>query len=226
MIKIKGISKNFGELKVLKDINLNINKGEFVVFLGVNGCGKSTILRIIAGLEKPTVGEVVLEGEIGFIFQDPALLPWRNVEENIKFGLEIKKTQNKENIIKKYINYFGLEGFEKYYPSDLSGGMKQKLVLARTLATDPSVILMDEPFANMDIKSKKRVEKDLIETWKKTRKTILFVTHNIEEALFLADRIILFGNTKPTEIVKEFKGFCEEEKDKIRGEIKKFLFSS
>ncbi len=225
MIRIKNLSKNFGGLKILSDINLSIEEGEFVVLLGPNGCGKSTILRIIAGLEKSTSGEMSVSGEVGFVFQEPALFPWRNVEQNVGFGLEIKKVREKKKIVSKYIGYFGLRGFEKYYPRDLSGGMKQKVVLARTIATNPSVVLMDEPFSNMDIRIKKKIEKELLDTWKKIKKTVIFVTHDIKEAVFLADRIILFSRGKPSRIIAEF--CCDDVNNykKIEKDIKKILVS-
>ncbi len=219
MIRIEQLNKSFGRVKVLEDINVEIKKGEFVVFYGPNGCGKSTILRIIAGLEKPTSGKVYLDGEVGFIFQEVALLPWRNVEKNISLGLEIKKIKNKKEIIKKYIKFFSLEGFEKYYPEDLSGGMRQKLVLARTLAVNPDILLMDEPFSNMDNKGKKIMREELVGTWEKIKKTIVFVTHDIEEALFLADKIFLLSNKKPTKIIRRFE--CLKDKEKIKEEIKR-----
>lgn len=221
MIKTTKLEKRFGNLHVLENINLDINKEEFVVLLGPNGSGKTTLLRIIAGLEKPTKGEVFLEGDVSFVFQEPALFPWKNVEKNISFGLEIKKIKNKKDITKKYINYFGLEGFEKYYPKDLSGGMKQKVVLARTLAVDSEIILMDEPFSNLDIKSKKKIEAELINIKKIFKKTIVFVTHDIKEAVFLGDRIILFSAKTPTTVVAEF---VKGEED-IENKIKNFYFS-
>lgn len=223
MIKIERLSKSFGELSVLEDINLEVNRGEFVVFFGVNGCGKSTMLRIIAGLEKPTSGSVCLQGEVGFITQEMSLFPWRNVEENISFGLEIKGIKDRKKIIEKYIDLFLLKGFEKYYPRDLSGGMKQKLVLSRTLAVNPSIILMDEPFSNMDKDSKSIMRREFFETWKKIKKTIVFVTHDLEEAVFLADKIFLFSKKKPTKILQKFN--CFQGKEIVKSEIERLYLN-
>lgn len=223
MIKTVNLSKSFGNLKVLEELNINIGRGEFVVVLGANGCGKTTLLRIISGLEKPTKGNVLVSGEIGLIFQEPVLLPWRNVEKNIEFGLEIKNIKERAGIVKKYIEYLGLQQFKKYYPSELSGGMKQKVVIARTLAVNPSILLMDEPFSNLDAPTKEKLAIELVEMWKKIKKTVIFVTHNIEEAIFLADRIILLGG-RPGKIIKEFNIRVEREKRKYNkkiGETKK-----
>jgi NitT/TauT family transport system ATP-binding protein len=225
MIRIRELSKEFDNLRVLENINLNISKGEFVVLLGSNGSGKTTLLRIISGLEKPTKGEVFLGGDVSFVFQEPALFPWKNVEKNISFGLEIKRVKNSKEIVKKYIKYFGLEGFEKYYPKDLSGGMKQKVVLARALAVNSKIILMDEPFSNLDSKSKKRIEIELLDIKQAFKKTIVFVTHDIREAVFLGDRVILFSAKTPTRIVAEFdcNGGKKKKKDVIE-KIRKFNF--
>jgi NitT/TauT family transport system ATP-binding protein len=223
MIEVNNLHKKYGNLVVLKDISLNVKKGKFLVILGENGCGKSTFLRIISGIEKPTKGRVLLSGDVGFVFQEPALFPWRNVEENIGFGLEIKKNKKKKEIIEKYIKLFNLCGFEKYYPRDLSGGMKQKVVLARTLALNPDIILMDEPFANIDFKMKKIIETEILKILKEEEKTIVFVTHDIKEALFLADKIVLFTN-KPAENLKEFDNVDDIKKKSILEEKIKSVF--
>ncbi len=220
MIKIIDLHRNFGDLKVLERININIKKEEFVILFGPTGCGKTTLLRIIAGLEKSTMGRIETDGEIGFVFQEPALLPWRNIEKNIEFGLEIKNIERRREIINEYVKLVKLEGFEKYYPNELSTGMKQKVAIAATLAVNPSVLLMDEPFSSLDTLTKRRLQKELIEIWRQTKKTIVFVTHDIEEAVFLADRIIILGNS-PTKIIKEFNIKIPRDERKYSGELEK-----
>jgi len=205
MLELINLYKNFGKLKVLENLNIKIKKKEFVVLLGPNGCGKTTILRIIAGLEEPTKGNIMKREEnIGFIFQESVLFPWRNVEKNIEFGLEVKNIKNRKKIIKKYIKLIGLIRFENYHPEELSGGMKQKVALARTLAVNPSLLLVDEPFSSLDALTRKKMQKEFVKIWQKTKKTIIFVTHDIEEALFLADRIILLSE-RPASIISEFE---------------------
>jgi len=232
MIKLENVYKSFGKLEVLDNINLKIEKGEFAVIWGPSGCGKSTLLKIISSLEKPTKGNVVIgKNKVSsFIFQDIALFDWRNVEDNISFGLEIKKGKEKKNKIKKMIDFVGLNGFEKYYPFEISGGMKQKVALARALAVEPENILMDEPFSSLDAITQKKMREELIKIWDKTKKTIVFVTHNIEEALFLADKIIVLSK-RPAKIIGEYKIKIPREKRmnnqelfKLREEITKKLY--
>jgi len=231
MLELVNLYKNFGRLKVLKDLNIKIKRKEFVVILGPNGCGKTTLLRIIAGLEKTTEGKIIInEKNIGLIFQESVLFPWRNVEKNVDFGLEIKNIKNRKRIVKKYIKLIGLQGFENYYPEELSGGMKQKVVLARTLAVNPSFLLVDEPFSSLDALTRRKMQKEFVRIWQKTKKTIIFVTHDIEEALFLADRIILLSK-RPAKIISEFKIRIDRNKrytydkklNKIRKKIVKML---
>lgn len=213
MIKIENISKRFNELKVLENLSFNVKDKEFLVILGPSGCGKTTLLRIIAGLEKPSKGKTIFSKEerFGFIFQESALFPWRTVKENISLGLEIKKTKNKEGIIKKNISLVGLDGFENYYPDELSGGMKQKTSLAQMLAINPSVLVMDEPFSSLDYVVRQNMEKELLKLWKKTRKTIIYVTHDINESLILATRIIVLSK-RPARIKGEFLVKKKDEK--------------
>jgi len=193
-----------GSVDALSTINLTVREGEFLSVVGPSGCGKSTMLRIIAGLEQPTTGAVFINGEqledpwgrVGFVFQEYALFPWRTVSENVEFGLELKNIPGKERRRKalEYINKFGMGGFEDTYPRDLSGGMKQRVAIARTLITNPSIILMDEPFGSLDSQTRNALQEFLLTVWQNSRKTIIFVTHNIDEAVFLSQRVIGFSD--------------------------------
>jgi NitT/TauT family transport system ATP-binding protein len=185
----------------LLDINVEIRDGEFICILGPSGCGKTTLLRIIAGLESPTSGQVLIDGtaierpnpKLGMIFQDYSLYPWRTVNENIAFGLELRGVGKveRDKIGDGYLELAGLAGFGNSYPYELSGGMRQRVAVVRALAVDPVVLLMDEPFGALDAQTRNRLQHDLLEIWDKTKKTILFVTHSVDEAVFLADRIVV-----------------------------------
>ncbi|NLU07568.1 MAG: ABC transporter ATP-binding protein [Clostridiales bacterium] len=189
----------------LDNFNLKVKKGEFITVVGPGGCGKSTFLDILAGLSKPTSGKVYIDGEPitgpaldrGIILQGYALFPWRTVEKNIEFGLEIKKIPKEERkkISEKFIELVGLKGFENRYPHELSGGMKQRVAIARALAYDPEVLLMDEPFAAVDAQTRESLQEELLNIWEKTNKTIVFITHSIEEAVFLADRVVVMATS-------------------------------
>jgi NitT/TauT family transport system ATP-binding protein len=184
----------------LEDINLEIADKEFVCLIGPSGCGKTTLLRIIAGLETATSGEILLHGEPitgpdpvrGMVFQEYSLFPWRTVSENIAFGLAmsgVSKSQQQE-VAARYLDLVNLEQFAGSYPHELSGGMRQRVAIARALANDPKVLLMDEPFGALDAQTRNRMQKELLEIWQKTQKTIVFVTHSVDEAVYLADRIV------------------------------------
>ena len=203
-IKIQNIKKTFeGGTKVvaLENLNIDINENEFAVILGPSGCGKSTLLYLLAGFEKPTSGKIFLDGKIiknpspnrGFVFQDFALYPWKTVLKNITFGLELKGIQKKDAAKKsmEYIRMVGLEGFEHAYPHTLSGGMKQRVGIARALVYDPEVLLMDEPFGALDAQTRKQMQMELEKIWEKTKKTVVFVTHSVIEAVYLADRVFV-----------------------------------
>ncbi|MCX6699077.1 MAG: ABC transporter ATP-binding protein [Methanomicrobiales archaeon] len=209
---LKNIGKEFEQRDIrspaLVSINLEVEEKEFTCVLGPSGCGKTTLLRIIAGLEKPTSGKVIIGGEIVsgptsrmvMIFQDYSLFPWRTVIDNIAFGLEMKGI-GKEERQKKAVHYLdlvGLSGFEENFPYELSGGMRQRVAVARALAIDPSVLLMDEPFGALDAQTRNMLQRQLLEIWDKTKKTVLFVTHSVDEAVFMADRIIVLTSRPGT----------------------------
>ena len=189
------------EVTAIQDFNLEVRENEFTVIVGPSGCGKSTFLYIVAGFEKPTKGEILLNGkptkepgpDRGFVFQEPTLYPWRTVLGNVIFGLEIMG-MNKEKAREKamhYVKMVGLKGFENAYPHTLSGGMKQRVGIARALAYDPEVLLMDEPFGALDAQTRKIMQQELIKIWEKTKKTVVFVTHSVIEAVYLADTIVV-----------------------------------
>lgn len=202
------------EFTALSDISFTVAKGEFLVLVGPSGCGKSTLLDILAGLAHPTSGEVLIDGrkvtgpalDRGIVLQGYALFPWRTVRQNVEFGLEIKKVPKGERkvISDRFIRLVNLEGFEDRYPHELSGGMKQRVAIARALAYDPEVLLMDEPFAAVDAQTRETLQDELLRIWEETKKTIIFVTHSIEEAAFLGDRVAVLAANPGTlrEIVK------------------------
>jgi len=202
-VAISGLNKRFGDLDVLRGISLTVEHGEFIALVGPSGCGKTTFLRIVAGLEPASSGEVLLDGRAvrkpggdrGFVFQTDNLLPWRTVLANALIGPEIAgqvgaaERQRTLDLLK----LVGLDGFEGYYPRQLSGGMRQRVNLARALAINPEVLLMDEPFSALDAQTREIMQTELLRIWNQGRKTVLFVTHQIDEAVFLADRVLVFG---------------------------------
>jgi len=199
----KVFTKGKGEEKLLaiKEFSLDVEEGEFICLLGPSGCGKTTLLRIVAGLDFQTEGNILINGnkiagpgsDRGMVFQEFGLFPWRTSRKNIEFGLELRKVPAKERqaISQKYIDLVGLKGFENAHPYELSGGMKQRVGIARALANDPAVLLMDEPFGALDAQTRNLMQKELLRIWSETRKTVLFVTHSVDEACFLADRIVV-----------------------------------
>jgi len=188
-------------LTAIEKIDLTIRQKEFICVLGPSGCGKTTFLRMIAGLDQATSGEIMLDGEqikganpkIGIVFQEYSLFPWRNVIDNVAFGLEMQGIGREERyrIAHQYLDLVGLSQFSQSYPSELSGGMKQRVAVARALALDPVVLLMDEPFGALDAQTRNLLQKELLEIWQKTKKTIIFVTHSVDEAVFLGDRLVV-----------------------------------
>jgi len=219
-LEFLGISKTFagknsGEsVHVLENIQHRIENGRFVSIIGPSGCGKTTLLRIIAGLEKASSGSVLLDGkelvqgteEVGLVFQEYALFPWRTTLQNIEMGLEIRgvNKDKRRSTAMEYIKTFNLSGFENRYPRELSGGMQQRVAIARTLIMNPRVVLMDEPFGSLDSQTRNSMQEFLLGIWQKRTDTILFVTHNVDEAVFLSDEIIVFSK-RPARIIKILK---------------------
>jgi len=199
-------------ITAIKDLTFEIPAGEFLCFLGTSGCGKSTILNLIAGFISPTSGHVYVNGtaisnpgpDRGIVFQEFALFPWLTAEENIAFGLRIKSLEKKhiKDVVQRYVDLVGLQGFEKSYPNTLSGGMQQRVAIARALANDPSVILMDEPFGSLDAQTRLMMQEMLLDIWQRSHKTVVFVTHDVDEAIFLADRNLIL-TARPGRVKKE-----------------------
>jgi NitT/TauT family transport system ATP-binding protein len=199
-------------LTVFRDITLSIYKDEFVSLIGPSGCGKTTLLSIVAGLLEPTAGRVLLDGkpisgpgrDRGVVFQQDAIFPWRKVIDNVRYGLEMKGLDRKSQleVANQFLRLVGLENFAGFYPKELSGGMKKRVALAMVFANDPEVYLMDEPFGSLDYATKVDLQKQLLKIWREKRKTTLFVTHDLEEALFLSDRIVVLANQTVPEVVE------------------------
>lgn len=191
------------EMEALHDINLSIKENEFICFIGPSGCGKTTLLRIIAGLEEPTSGAVYISGkqikgpgpERGMVFQEYSLFPWRTVLDNVAFGLELKGSPKhaRYTVARQYLKMVELERFEERYPHELSGGMKQRVAIARALVNDPLALLMDEPFGALDAQTRNIMQSELLRIWQNERKTVVFVTHSVDEAIYLADRIVIMS---------------------------------
>ncbi|MBI1280569.1 MAG: ATP-binding cassette domain-containing protein [Anaerolineaceae bacterium] len=189
------------EVIAVDNLSLDVNNGEFLSIVGPSGCGKSTLLRVVAGLIEPTSGEVLLDGRLitrpgadrGMVFQSYTLFPWLTVKGNVEFGPRLKGLPKSEcsQLAQKYLEMVGLKGFENSYPKELSGGMMQRVAIARALANDPEVLLMDEPFGALDAQTRSIMQELLVNLWQQTPKTIIFVTHDIDEALFISDRVYI-----------------------------------
>ncbi len=207
-VKIDDISRRFTrddgvEVLALDRVSLSIADDEFISFVGPSGCGKTTLLRIIAGLDHADSGSVLVDGnpilgpgpKVGMVFQEYSLFPWRSVLNNVAFGLQMKGISKAERhqIARKYISLVGLDQFEKSYPFELSGGMRQRVAIARALANDPDLLLMDEPFGALDAQTRNKMQAELLVIWDRSKKTILFVTHSVDEAVFLSDRIVVMS---------------------------------
>ena len=211
-VKVVGLTKKFGDLLVLNDISFNVKKGDFVCIVGPTGCGKTTFLNLLVKLIEPTSGQILIDGEpadpkkhnIAFVFQEPSAYPWLTVEENLQYGLKIKKVDQKtiEERTKEIAESLGLTEVLKSYPRELSASLEQRVVIGRSFALHPDLLLMDEPYAQMDIKVRYYLEDQVIKLWQKTGSTVLFITHNIEEAVYLSEKCLILSQ-KPTTIKEE-----------------------
>ncbi|MGZ7096058.1 MAG: ABC transporter ATP-binding protein [Methanobacterium sp.] len=233
-IAINNVSKIFEnkgtEFKSLDDINLEINEGEFLCILGPSGCGKSTVLRLIAGLDKATSGKVLMDDEVivgpdykrGMVFQEYSLFPWRSIIDNVAFPLEMQGMTQEERykIAEEYLKIVGLENFRDSKPYELSGGMRQRVAIIRSLAGNPDVLLMDEPFGALDIQTRNQIQRDLLKIWEDKGTTIIFVTHSIDESIFLGDRVAIMSKG-PGRIVKIFEINMERIRDRMGTEFLK-----
>ena len=211
---IKTFPKDDTEMIAVSGFQLDVKEGEFICLLGPSGCGKTTVLRIIAGLQSPTSGELTLRGnpitgpgsDRGMVFQEFGLLPWRSVKKNVEFGLEVQKMDDakKNEISKRFIDLVGLTGFENSHPNQLSGGMKQRVGIARALASNPEILLMDEPFGALDAQTRNLMQKELLRIWEETKKTVIFVTPSVDEAVYLSDRIVVMTG-RPGKVKEIYK---------------------
>ncbi|MFQ9515871.1 MAG: ABC transporter ATP-binding protein [Eubacterium sp.] len=225
-LEIKHLNKTFyvdgKQVEILKDINLNIHKGEFVTIVGHSGCGKSTLLKIIAGLVGYSDGEIIRNGrpvtvpdtDCGMVFQEHRLLPWLKIKDNIGFGIDKSNKETWKETVNKHIKLVKLEGFENAYPAQLSGGMSQRAAIARGLATSPDILLLDEPFGALDALTRVEMQKEILRIWKEERTTMIMVTHDIDEAIYLGERVIVMS-ARPGEIKEIIK--IDSANAKVRG---------
>jgi len=213
-IEVKGLTKSFGELLVLDDISFNVAEGEFLSIVGPTGCGKTTFLNALSKLIPTTKGNIFIDGEeanpkkhnISFVFQEPTCMPWRTVRDNVAYGMEVKgfPQEKLEQRLKKILDMVGLTTTAHLYPNQVSASMEQRIAVARAFAVDPDLLLMDEPYGQLDVKLRYYLEDELVRLWKELKSTVIFVTHNIEEAVYVAERILVLSN-KPTKIKAEVK---------------------
>ena len=226
------LSKSFEKDKskttvALEDVELTVKDGEFLCIIGPSGCGKTTLLRLVAGLDEPTSGNIALDGKRimgpdsrkGMVFQEYSLFPWRTVIRNVSFGLEMQGKEKEESneIARRYLKLVGLEQFETSYPHELSGGMRQRVAIARALANNPEILLMDEPFGSLDAQTRNALQIELLDIWKKEHLTILFVTHSVDEAVFLADKIAVMSR-RPGKIKEVVEVELERPRDRTSPE--------
>lgn len=221
-VKVNHLTKKFGELLVLDDISFDVRKGEFLCIVGPTGCGKTTFLNSLTKLYEPTSGEILVNNEpvdlqkhnVAYIFQEYSTMPWLTVEENIRFGLDIKHVPQEESskLVEEYMGIVGLTKYRNYYPEQLSASMLQRVVIARAFATKPELLLMDEPYGQLDIELRFKLEDELLNLWQRTGTTVVFITHNIEEAVYLGERILVLTN-KPTKIKQEINNDLPRPRD-------------
>ena len=213
-VEVKNLTKKFDDLLVLNDISFNIRKGEFVCVVGPTGCGKTTFLNLLTKLIEPTAGELLIDGEpadpkkhnLAFVFQEPSAFQWLTVEENLAFGVKIKKLPPEEikRRVDNMLELLGLTKFRNAYPSQLSVSSEQRIIIGRAFVMNPDLLLMDEPYGQMDIKLRYYLEDEVIRLWKETGSTVVFITHNIEEAVYLAEKVLILTN-KPATIKEEIE---------------------
>lgn len=232
LIEVRDVSKEFvrqedgATVQALAGLSFTVKEGEIACILGPSGCGKTTILRLVAGLEMPDAGTISIRNreiagpgaDRGMVFQEFALFPWRTVRRNIEFGLELQGLGEEKRGAEssRLISLVGLSGFENAHPCELSGGMKQRVGLARALATSPEVLLMDEPFGSLDAQTRNAMQKELLSVWEKEKKTMLFVTHSVEEAVYLADRIIVL-TSRPGKVSINYEIQITRPRDRLSG---------
>ncbi|MFW9850374.1 MAG: ABC transporter ATP-binding protein [Candidatus Thorarchaeota archaeon] len=217
-LSVRNISKAYSngendEKLILDDISFDVNEREFLSILGPSGCGKTTLLKIIAGLLKPDTGRILIDGieetlghnRVALIFQQESLFPWLTVRKNIEFGLEIHGIEEgfRHSLVNEMVSLVGIEGLENHYPHEISGGQARKVEMARSLVTSPDVLASDEGFSNLDAQTRNHIQTEFLRVWEKTGSTILFVTHNVDEAVFMADRILVMSNV-PSKIIAEY----------------------
>ncbi|MDP2217689.1 MAG: ABC transporter ATP-binding protein [Methanolobus sp.] len=232
-VNIKGVSRKFVKDDIVRtlaldNVSLDIEDKEFVCFIGPSGCGKTTLLRIVSGLDYPDEGEVFVDNERikgpgptrGMVFQEYSLFPWKTVIDNVIFGPQMRGVQKKDAIeeAQKYLELVGLEQFRDSYPHELSGGMKQRVAIARALANEPQVLLMDEPFGALDAQTRNSLQHELLDIWQKKNITILFVTHSVDEAVFLADRIVIM-TARPGKIKEVIRVDIQRLRDRTSTEV-------
>lgn len=231
-LQFKDVVKNYGDGKkkicVVDNISFDVYDNEFLVILGPGLCGKTVLLNMAVGIENPDEGQILLDGkpvkeadsQIGMVFQKLALMPWKTVMENVEIGLKLSGMEKKKRreICQKYIDLVGLQGFEQSYPDQLSGGMKQRVGIARAYAINPKILVMDEPFGQLDAQTRYVMESEILKIWEKEKRTIVFVTNNIEEALYLGDRIILLSR-RPAQIRKEYEIIIPRQRDMMAQEF-------
>ncbi|MGI6285922.1 ABC transporter ATP-binding protein [Neomoorella humiferrea] len=238
-VEVRNLTKRFDDLLVLNDISFNVYQGEFLCIVGPTGCGKTTFLNVLCKLIPATAGEILIDGEpanprkhnLAFVFQEPSTMPWKTVEQNIRFGLEVKKLPEEEikKRVERMLELVGLKDFRHYYPRQLSASMDQRVVIARAFAMNPDLLLMDEPYGQLDIKLRYYLEDEVIRIWRELKSTVIFVTHNIEEAVYVAERILVL-TPKPTTIKAEIKvdlprprNFADPEFVRIREQVTEMI---
>ena len=228
-IEVSGFGLRFGQNTAVSDISLHVEPGEFVSLIGPSGCGKSTVLNAVAGFLTPTAGQVLVDDEPvrgpsadrGMVFQQYSLFPWKTVRQNVEFGLKMQGMGKSERLAtaRTLLSVAGLSAFENHYPEQLSGGMKQRVAIARAFAVDPSIMLMDEPFGALDALTRRLLQRELLRIWQEQQRTVVFITHSVEEAIFLADRILVMSS-RPGQIKAEWSVTAPRPRDVTSVELR------